>query len=107
MLKLSTSFPMEWNTLLWCGTSEFDHFHNEPYLYITLLLFTQSFERHIRFIPIIIIVNASTRPWTSIPTKGLHFKLHPTNETFNAFNKINNSSSIKSFNLRFLVNLFT
>jgi hypothetical protein len=102
MLKLNMSSPMEWNTFLWCKTWEFDHSHNEPYLYTTLLCFTQSLETHIRFIPIIVIVNVFARPCANIPTKGLHFKLHPTNETFNALNKIYNFIINKNIQSTFL-----
>jgi hypothetical protein len=49
--------------------------------------------KHI-FIPIIVILNNLLIPWTSIPAKGLHFKLHLVDATFNASTKSTNSSSI-------------
>jgi hypothetical protein len=62
--------------------------------------------KHI-FIPIIIILNNFVKLWTNIPAKGLHFKLHPTNVTFNAFEKINRLVINRTFNLCFSINLLT
>ncbi len=70
-------------------TWELDHSHNEPHLYTTVLHFTQSFEKQITFIPIIIIVNVSISSWTSILAKGFHSKLHLVDATLNALDKIN------------------
>ncbi len=81
MLKLRTSSPMKWNTLFWEGTWQLDHSHNEHNLYTNLLHFTKSFKTQIGFIPIIMILNTSMKPWTNIPAKELHLKLHPTNAT--------------------------
>lgn len=107
MLKLNTCSLMELNTFLWHKTWEPNHPHNEPYLHTTLLRSTQSFETQIRFILIIIIVNTSVKPWTSISTKGLHFRLHLADATFIALNKINRFVINRTFNLHFPINLIT
>jgi len=95
MLKLNMGSPMEWNTLFWQGTWELDHSHNEHNLHTNLLRFTKSFKTQIGFRPNIIIFNTSMRPWTNIPAKGLHFKLHLANATSMPLTKSIDSSSIR------------
>ncbi len=94
MLKLNIGSPMEWNTFFWHKTWQLNHFHNEHNLYTNLLRFTIFFKTQIGLIPIIIILNTSVRPWISIPAKGQHFILHPTNATSMPLTKSIDPSSI-------------
>jgi len=94
MLMLKSGSLMECNTFFWQGTWQFDHSHSEHNLYTNLFHFTKSFKTKIGFIPIIIIFNNSMKPWTSIPAKGLHFKLHTANATSMPLTKSIDSSSI-------------
>ncbi len=41
------------------------------------------------------ILNTSMKPWTSIPAKGLHLKLHPANATSMPLTKPIDSSLVR------------
>lgn len=88
--------------LLWDGSWELNHSHNESHLYPTFFCFKQSFKEKIRFIPIIIFVKVCLKPWTAILAKGLYFSLHHVNATLNTL-KINRILINRAFKMHFMV----